>query len=75
MKLEKREITLNERDTLEEACFMEEALLHAYVDALREQTHKQIRATLIEQIQKTAEDLYTLVDLLADSKNKIGMKS
>ena len=75
MKLEKREITLNEADTLEEACFMEEALLHAYVDVLRCQTQKQTRTALLNHIREIAEDVYQLADLLSDSKNSVGMKS
>ena len=74
MKLEKREITLNEADTLTEACLMEEALLHAYVDALSKQKQKQTRRALAEHMQKTAEDLYTLLDLLDTVKNRVGIK-
>ena len=36
MKLEKREITLNESDSLKDLLFFEKALLNEYVEALAE---------------------------------------
>ena len=56
MKLEKREITLNEQDTLLDICRMEESLLHDYVALLAHIQRKQTRELLLTHIREVAEE-------------------
>lgn len=74
MKLEKREITLNEQDTLKDVCFLEERLLHEYVSALLQTQRKQTRTLLVDCMRELAEDIYELSDLLRSSSQNVGLK-
>lgn len=64
MKLEKREISLNEVDSLRDACLIEKTLLHAYVDAMEKAQRKETRKQLVKLLEETGEDLYFVCDLL-----------
>ena len=64
MKFEKREITLNEKDSLTDALFMQKTLLNRYVCALESVERTETRKTLLAMMQKTAEDYFYVTDLL-----------
>ena len=63
MKLEKREITLNESDSLKEALYLEKLLLGEYVETLFKTERKDVRAELLRLMQETGEDMCLLLDL------------
>ena len=64
MKLEKREMTLNECDTLRDVLLLEKALLGEYVEALTKVRRKETRERLLEYIKSVAEELFLATDLL-----------
>lgn len=64
MKLEKREITLNELDSLQDAFYMEKTLLYEYVQALSTSKCKETRLLLTNLMKEVAEDMLFLQDLL-----------
>ena len=75
MKLEKREITLNECDSLRDVLFLEKALLGEYVEALTRVRRKETRERLLEYIKGVAEELFLASDLLEkQSQQNAGMK-
>ncbi len=65
MKLEKREITLNEFDSLRDAFYMEKTLMAEYEQALLQVWRKEARDTLIALLQETAENMLFLQDLMS----------
>ena len=69
MRLDKREITLNEQDSLRDILFLEKALLLAYVEGLERANRKEIRERLLDFIKETAGDLFLVSDLLKKLKN------
>ncbi|MBO5736669.1 MAG: hypothetical protein J6S04_02565 [Clostridia bacterium] len=69
MKLEKREITLNEKDSLSDMLFMEKALLLEYVESLTKADRKETRERLLVFMKDTAEDLFFVKDLLEKVKS------
>ena len=64
MKLEKREISLNETDSLRDAFAVEKMLLYAYVDALAAVERRETRKEILRFMQETGEDLCFVKDLL-----------
>ena len=72
MKLEKREITLNEHDSLLDVTFMEKALLGAYVEGLAKVRRKEARERLLGSMRCVAEDLFLVKDLLEKVKEQSG---
>ena len=64
MKLEKREITLNEKDSILDAAYSSKLLLSEYAHALTCVSRKEIREELLERIKETSEDVYLLFDLV-----------
>ena len=68
MRLEKREITLNEQDTLADVVFLEKALLFEYVETLSKVDRKETRERLIGFMKENSEDLFLLNDLLKKVK-------
>ena len=68
MKLEKREITLNEKDSLKDLLLLEKALLGQYTDALARVTRKEFRQQILQLIQETAEEIFWTKDLLDEEK-------
>ena len=64
MKLEKREITLNEKDSLKDLLLLERALLSQYIDTLTRVTRKEFRLRLLELVRETAEEIFLVKDLL-----------
>jgi hypothetical protein len=69
MKLEKREITLNEQDSLSDVLFMEKALLFEYVEALAKVSRKETRERLLDFIKDAAECLFLVKDILEKIKS------
>ena len=69
MRLDKREITLNEQDSLRDILFLEKALLLAYVEGLERANRKETRERLLDFIKETAGDLFLVSDLLKKLKN------
>ena len=63
MKLEKREITLNEADSLKDIYYIEKTLLTAYVEGeafiVRKETENEIKK-LTEQAKEEMERIYAL---------------
>ena len=64
MKLEKREISLNEYDSLRDMFRMQKALLHQYADVFCVSVSKQTRNQLIEQLKAVCQDTAQLLDRL-----------
>lgn len=67
MKLEKREITLNESDSLKEAFYIEKMLLGEYVETLSRTVRKDVRSELLRLMRETGEDMCLLLDLWRSS--------
>ena len=63
MKIEKREITLNEVDSLKDIYYIEKALLTAYVEGenfiVRKETENEVKK-LMEQAKEETERIYAL---------------
>ena len=70
MKLEKREITLNESDSLKEGVYIEKLLLSEYVETLFKTERKGVRAELLRLMQETGEDMCLLLDLWRSTVEK-----
>ena len=64
MKLEKREITLNEQDSIKDAYYMQKVLLNEYICVLEKTDKKQTRNELSRLILENIETFYVLNDLL-----------
>ena len=73
MKLEKREITLNEYDSLKDVYYREKILLNEYVNAVFEMDRKETRDVLLALIKETAEEVFFLWDLMKSSQNMKGL--
>ena len=57
MKLEKREITLNEHDSLNAAFYFEKLLLIEYVESLCRIDRKDTREEVLKMMREVGEDL------------------
>lgn len=64
MKLEKREITLNEKDSLTDALFMQKMLLNECIIAMDKVTRRETKKALLQLIEKIGEDYFFIADLL-----------
>ena len=64
MRLEKREIMLNEQDSLLDVLFLEKALLYAYIDTLTKVCRKETRERLCGLIKDATEEFFLIKDLL-----------
>lgn len=64
MRLEKREITLNEKDSLRDLLFLEKSLLNEYVATLTKINRKEFREELLTLMKETAEEIFWIKDLL-----------
>lgn len=62
MKLEKREITLNEADSIRDVLETEKTLLRAYASQLEYAERKETRAKLLEHLNESGENVYRVVD-------------
>ena len=68
MKLEKREITLNEKDSLKDLLLLEKALLGQYTDVLTKVIRKEFRERVLDLIKETAQEVFWTKDLLDEEK-------
>lgn len=64
MRLEKREITLNEYDSLQDAYHMQKMLLQEYCLRLPQLKRKQTRAEALRIMEENVKDLFLLSDLI-----------
>ena len=64
MKLEKREITLNEMDSIKDLLVIERALLSEYTHALKKAERIENRNYIHTEIQNTAKEVCLLSDIL-----------
>ena len=67
MKLEKREITLNEFDSLKEMFYLEKMLLNEYLECLCKVKRKEARGELLCMMKEVGEDLHFAQDLMEGS--------
>lgn len=67
MKLEKREITLNEFDSLKETFYLEKMLLGEYLECLCKATRKETRGELLRMMKEVGEELVLMLDLMKGS--------
>lgn len=63
MKLEKREITLNEKDSLTDMLCTQKNIVQAYLLALENTQRKADRETLMHLLQEACEDVCFVGDL------------
>lgn len=66
MKNEKREITLNEKDSLSDMLETEKSLVNAYTGGLWIAEKKQFRDELLRNISCIAQDAFLLADILSE---------
>lgn len=67
MKLEKREITLNEYDSLKEMFYMEKLLMNEYSECLTKATRRETRKELLRLMCEVGEDMSFVQDLMGKS--------
>ena len=67
MKLEKREITLNEFDSLKDVFYLEKNLLCEYANALEKAYRQETRNEILKLMNDTADDLFFAKDLMRGS--------
>ncbi len=67
MRLEKREITLNEYDSLKDMFFMEKTLLNEYNFFLAAAQRKETRSELLRLVKEVGEDMAFVKDLMSGS--------
>ena len=72
MKFEKREITLNEYDSLKDCYYREKTLLNEYVCVLCDMERKETRERLLSLIKDTAEEMFFLQDCMKNSQKQNG---
>ena len=69
MKLEKREITLNEKDSLFEMLCLEKMLVESYIEALFFSERKEVKMSLTKGVEEGVQMLLRVQDLTANEKN------
>ena len=74
MKLEKREITLNEYDSLKDIFYAEKALVGEYVIALSRCIRKETRQELLRLCQEATQDMSFVRDLMGESAEEQGLE-
>ena len=67
MKLEKREITLNEFDSLKEMFYLEKMLLNEYLECLCKAERKETCGELLRMMREVGEDLNFARNLMEGS--------
>ena len=67
MKLEKREITLNEYDSLRDVFYLEKLLSLSYCGALTKSVRKEVRGELLRLCKETGEEVCFALDLMNGS--------
>ena len=71
MKLEKREITLNEYDSIQDVLLLEKNIICAYVNALECVQRKEIRSCLCTHLQAVAKEIFLVKDQLLGIEEKL----
>ena len=69
MKASKREITLNEVDSLWDMLTMEKAILAQYCAAISSAERKETRTELVGAFSSVAEEIFLLCDLLGSMRS------
>ena len=64
MKLEKREITLNEKDSVRDLFFLEKGLFSEYAQAVDKMGRKETREKLMGFMKEVVEDMFLAKDLM-----------
>ena len=64
MRIDKREMTLNERDSAADMLALEKALLGKYVEALAVAKRKETRGVLVDRMKSLADEVFFLTDIL-----------
>jgi hypothetical protein len=64
LRLEKREITLNEKDSILDMLRFEERVLNEYTRLLPCVERKETRQAVVDCIKAVSEEIFTLSDLL-----------
>ena len=67
MKLEKREITLNEFDSLKEIFYLEKIILNEYLECLCKTVRKETREELLRMMGEVGKELTLALDLMHGS--------
>ena len=70
MKFEKREITLNERDSILDVLVIHEYLAEVYLQGARVADRKEVRELIKKRLHEVIEEIYLLNDLLNDLQKK-----
>lgn len=70
MKLEKREITLNEADSIQDVFYMEKALLHAYSLHMAKAERKETRSKMMTLMGEAGQNVYLVADLMTNGREK-----
>ena len=70
MKFEKREITLNERDSILDVLVIHERLAEVYLQGARVADRKEVRDLIKKRLHEVIEEIYLLNDLLNDLQKK-----
>lgn len=68
MKLEKREITLNEADSLKDVFYLEKTLMAAYNEGEKYTERKELKNELPALLTQTKEDVEKVLSLWEKSK-------
>ena len=69
MKLEKRESTLNEEDSLKDTFYIEKAIFLRYAEAVLTAKNKETQKELLKLMREAGEDAVFVRELLDDRKN------
>ena len=67
MKLEKREITLNEYDSLHDIFQTEKNLLRSYIEYLDGAESKELQRAMIKSVSSVADDMLGVLSLMHGS--------
>ena len=70
MKIEKREMTLNEKDTLKDVLAFERTLLAEYVSLSPLIEGEERRENYCEMVQQILHTIFSISDLLRESKKQ-----
>ena len=75
MKLEKREITLNEADSIKDMYFYEKSLQMGYEQALENAERKEVQGELARLLEEVGKEVALLEELRKCTPMPIGKKS
>ena len=75
MKLEKREITLNEADSIKDMYFYEKSLQMSYEQALENAERKEVQGEVARLLEEVKKEVVLLEELRKCTPMPIGKKS